>query len=84
MTPEGRLAADLTLLLLFLGAFEESRGKRVANKTLSLETLDALAQSGFVVTNRYRKGVELTAGGVKRAEALLTRVAGLLENDLDT
>jgi hypothetical protein len=84
MTPEGRLAADLTLLLLFLGAFEESRGKRVANKTLSLETLDQLAQSGFVVTNRYRKGVELTAGGVKRAEALLTRVAALLENGLDT
>jgi Plasmid pRiA4b ORF-3-like protein len=83
MTPEGRLAADLTLLLLFLGAFEESRGKRVANKTLSLETLDALVHSGLVVTNRHRKGVELTPDGVKRAERLRARVATLLEADVD-
>lgn len=78
LTPEDRLIADLTLLLLFLTAFEESRGRRVANKTLRLETLDALASDGLVVTNRYRKGVELTPAGVKRAESLLQRVASLL------
>jgi hypothetical protein len=77
-TPEGQLLEDLTLLLLFLTSYEEGKGKRVANKTFRLETLDALGQEGLVVTNPHRKGVELTPGGVKRAEDLLQRVAKLL------
>jgi hypothetical protein len=78
LTPEGRLVADLTLLQLFLTSFEEGNGKRVANKTFRIETLDALGDEGLVVTNPHRKGVELTAAGVKRAEQLLQTVAKLL------
>jgi hypothetical protein len=78
MTPENQLLADLTLLLLFLSSFEESRGRRVANKTLRLETLDALGDDGLIVTNPHRKGVELTPAGVSRAEELLQLVARLL------
>jgi hypothetical protein len=77
-TPEGQLLADLTLLQLFLTSFEEGTGKRVANKTFRLETLDALGDDGLVVTNPHRKGVELTPAGIKRAESLLQRVAALL------
>jgi Plasmid pRiA4b ORF-3-like protein len=78
-TPEGQLVADLTLLLLLLTSFEEGKGKRVANKTLRLETLAALAADGFLVTNPHRKGVELTPAGVRHAEVLLQRVTALLK-----
>jgi hypothetical protein len=77
-TPEGQLVADLTLLLLFLTSFEEGKDKRVANKTLRLETLDALAGDGLLVTNTHRKGVELTPAGVRHAESLLQQVTVLL------
>jgi hypothetical protein len=78
ITPEGQLLADLTLLLLFLTSFEEGKGKRVANKTFRLETLDALADERLVVTNAHRKGVELTPAGIKRAESLLQKITKLL------
>jgi len=78
MTPEGRLIADLTLVVLFLTSFAEGKGQRVANKTFRLETLAALADQGLVVTNPHRKGVELTPAGAKRAESLLQRLAALL------
>lgn len=78
ITPEAQLLSDLTLVLLFLTSFEAAGSKRVANKTLRLETLDALSDQGLVVTNQHRKGVELTPAGVKRAESLLQRVAVLL------
>jgi hypothetical protein len=77
-TPEDRLIADLTLLLLYLGSWEEGKGARSAHKTMRLEILDALAHAGLVVTNPHRKSLDLTGEGVKRAEALLQRVTALL------
>ena len=72
------LVADLTLLLLYLGSWEEGRGSRSANKTMRVEILEALAESGLVVTNVHRKSLDLTESGVKRAEALLQRVTSAL------
>ena len=72
------LVADLTLLLLYLGAWEEGRGSRSANKTMRVEILEALADMGLVVTNPHRKSLDLTDAGVKRAEALLQRVTSAL------
>ena len=77
-SPETQLVADLTLLLLFLGSWEEGKGARAAYKTMRFETLDALVASGLVATNIHRKSVDLTEEGVKRAEALLQRVVAIL------
>jgi hypothetical protein len=76
--PEDRLIADLTLLLLYLGSWEEGKGARSAYKTMRFEILDALGDAGLVVTNAHRKSVDLTEEGVKRAEDLLQRVTALL------
>ena len=78
LTPEEQLIADLTLLLLFLGSWEEGKGTRVAYKTVRFETLDALGDAGLVVTNPHRKSVVLTEEGEKRAQALLQRVTPLV------
>ncbi len=78
VSPESQLVADLTLVLLFLGSWEEGKGARAAYKTMRFETLDALADAGLVVTNTHRKSVDLTDEGVKRAEALLQRVVEIL------
>ena len=78
VSPESQLVADLTLVLLFLGSWEEGKGARAAYKTMRFETLDALAAAGFVVTNTHRTSVDLTDEGVKRAEALLQRVVEIL------
>jgi pRiA4b ORF-3-like protein len=72
------LVADLTLLLLYLGSWEEGRGSRSANKTLRVEILESLTNSGLAVTNPHRKSLDLTDAGVKRAEDLLRRVTPLL------
>lgn len=72
------LVADLTLLLLYLGSWEEGRGSRSANKTMRIEILQALGDAGLVVTNPHRKSLDLTDAGVKRAEALLQRVTSVL------
>ena len=77
---EDRLTADLSLLLLFLTSFEEGKGVRVANKTLRVDVLDGLSDAGLIVTNKYRKGVQLTPRGVKRAETLLTQVSALVQS----
>ena len=74
------LVADLTLLLLYLGSWEEGRGSRAANKTLRVEILEVLANAGLVVTNVHRKSLDLTDAGVKRAEALLQRVTSVLRS----
>jgi pRiA4b ORF-3-like protein/uncharacterized protein DUF6429 len=77
-TPEDQLIADLTLLLLYLGSWEEGRGSRSAYKTMRFEILDALGDAGFIVTNAHRKSLDLTDAGIKRAEELLQRVSSLL------
>lgn len=73
------LVADLTLLLLYLGSWEEGRGSRAANKTMRVEILESLANAGFVVTNVHRKSLDLTDRGVKRAEDLLQRITPALQ-----
>lgn len=78
--PEDRLIADLTLLLLYLGSWEEGKGARSAYKTMRFEILDALGDAGLVVTNAHRKSVDLTDEGVKRAEELLQKVGSLLRS----
>jgi hypothetical protein len=78
VSPETQLVADLTLVLLFLGSWEEGKGARAASKMMRFETLDALAAAGLVVTNTHRTSVDLTADGIKRAEALLQRVVEIL------
>jgi len=78
VSPESQLVADLTLVLLFLGSWEEGTGERAAYKTMRFETLDALAAAGLVVTNTHRKSVDLTGEGVKRAQTLLQRVVEIL------
>jgi Plasmid pRiA4b ORF-3-like protein len=80
LTPEDQLLSDLTLLLLFLSSWEEGKGTRVAYKTMKVELLDAMSDSGFLVTNSYRKSVELTPKGAQRAQQLLQRVAPLLRD----
>jgi hypothetical protein len=79
VSPESQLVADLTLVLLFLGSWEEGKGARAAYKTMRFETLDALAAAGLVVTNSHRKSIDLTEDGVKRAEVLLQRVVKTLQ-----
>jgi hypothetical protein len=74
MTPEDQLMADLTLLLLFLGSWEERDGVHVAWKTMRFEVLDALGEAGLIVTNTHRKSVVLTEEGMKKAQAILQRV----------
>lgn len=80
-SPDERLFADLTLLLLFLGSWREGSGTRAASKNLRMEVLDALAEAGLVTTNPHRKTVILTADGVARAQqlrdAIQRGVAGL-------
>jgi hypothetical protein len=78
VSPESQLVADLTLVLLFLGSWEEGKGERAAYKTMRFETLDALAAAGLVVTNTHRKSVDLTGDGVKRAQTLLHRIVEIL------
>jgi pRiA4b ORF-3-like protein/uncharacterized protein DUF6429 len=80
-SPEDRLIADLTLLLLYLGSWEEGRGSRSAYKTMRFEILDALSDAGFIVTNTHRKSLDLTDDGIKRAKELLQRVSSLLRTD---
>jgi Plasmid pRiA4b ORF-3-like protein len=80
LTPEDRLLADLTLLLLFLGSWEEAKGTRVSYKTMRVETLDGLSDAGLLVTNPHRKSVDLTRAGISRAQDLLQRVTPLLRD----
>ncbi len=80
LTPEDRLLSDLTLLLLFLGSWEEGKGSRVSYKTMRMETLDMLSDAGLLVTNPHRKSVDLTSAGVSRAQDLLQRVTPLLRD----
>jgi hypothetical protein len=77
-SPDQRLLADLTLLLLFLGSWRERDGTLVAAKTLRTDTLDELGDAGYLATNPHRKTVALSDQGVRRAEAIRARVAGLM------
>ena len=76
--PEERLLADLTLLVLFLGSWEEKYGGRMAWKTVRFETLDALQEAGFIATTPTRKSLIFTDDGIRRAQALRERVRAML------
>jgi hypothetical protein len=72
--------ADVTLLALFLGSWEEASGRRTAWKTLRFEVLDVLKREGLIETTPARKSVVMTDAGVRRAAALRRRIAARLES----
>jgi Plasmid pRiA4b ORF-3-like protein/Domain of unknown function (DUF6429) len=76
--PEDHLLADLTLLVLYLGSFQERNQPRRAWKNARFEILDALQEAGFIDSSPQRKSVLFTDDGERRAEALRQRVAPLL------
>jgi hypothetical protein len=78
--PDAQLLADITLLLLFLGSWEERDGARLAWKTMRFEAIEALAEAGYLTTNAHRKSVLLTDEGQRRAAALRARVVALLDS----
>jgi hypothetical protein len=73
-----QLLADLTLLTLFLGSWEERNGLRMAWKTVRFEILDVMTEAGLIATTRARKSLVLTDEGVRRAEGLRDRVSAAL------
>ncbi len=73
------LIAEVTLLTLFLGSWEERGGVRTAWKTVRFEVLDVLKSAGLVETTPARKSVVLTEEGVRRAESFRARVTTLLQ-----
>jgi hypothetical protein len=77
---EEQLAADITLVLLLLGSWEERNGIRMAWKTTPFEVLDVLKKAGLIDTTPARKSLILTESGIRRAEALRDRVAALLRD----
>ncbi len=75
---EEQLLAEVTLLALFLGSWEEKSGFRTAWKTVRFEILDVLTRAGLIDTTPARKSLILTELGVKRAESLRARATALL------
>jgi hypothetical protein len=74
-----RLIADITLLALDLGAWEESSGRRTAWKTLRFEVLDVLQREGLIETTPARKSVVITEQGIQRARRLRQRLQPVLD-----
>ena len=70
-----QLMADLTLLTLFLGSWEEASGRQTAWKTLRFEVLDVLKREGLIETTPARKSVIITDQGMRRATRLRQRLA---------
>lgn len=72
--------ADVTLVALFLGSWEEASGRRTAWKNFRFEVLDVLKREGLIETTPARKSVIMTDAGVRRADALRRRIAARLES----
>jgi hypothetical protein len=72
-----QMIADVTLLALYLGSWEEASGRQTAWKTLRFEVLDVLKRQGLIETTPARKSVIITEAGVRRATALRKKLAGL-------
>lgn len=73
-----QLIADLTLLVLYLGSWEESSGHHMSWKTMRFEVLDVLKREGLIDTTPARKSAVITEHGVRRAARLRQRVAGIV------
>ena len=73
-----QLLADVTLLALHLGSWEESSGRRTAWKTVRFEVLDVLKRAGLIDTTPARKSVVITDQGIRRAAELRNRLAALI------
>jgi hypothetical protein len=73
-----QLVADLTLLALYLGSWEESSGHHMSWKTMRFEVLDVLKREGLIDTTPARKSVIITEQGVRRAARLRQRVASII------
>jgi len=72
---------ELTLLLLYLSAWEEEYPKgnpieRRAWKGFLFEALDALERQGYLSQTRKAKSVTLTADGIAQAKALEAKYLG--------
>jgi hypothetical protein len=76
-----KFIADVTLLALSLGSWEDKGGRRTAWKTLRFEVLDVLKREGLIETTPARKSVVLTDKGSDRASRLQQRLARLLVAD---
>jgi hypothetical protein len=76
-----QLIADVTLLVLLLGSWEEPSGRRTAWKTVRFEVLDVLKREGLIETTPSRKSVVITDHGIRRAHQLRQRLSSLLGGD---
>jgi Plasmid pRiA4b ORF-3-like protein/Domain of unknown function (DUF6429) len=76
-----QLIADLTLLTLYLGSWEESSGVSMSWKTMRFEVLDVLKREGLIDTTPARKSLIITEQGVRRATRLHRRVAGIINGE---
>ena len=75
-----QLLADVTLLALHLGSWEESSGRQTAWKTVRFEVLDVLKRAGLIDTTPARKSVVITDQGIRRATELRNRLAALINS----
>jgi hypothetical protein len=73
-----QLVADVTLLALHLGSWEETNGRWTAWKTLRFEVLEVLKREGLIETTPARKSVVITDQGIRRAHQLRQRLASLI------
>ena len=67
---------DLTLLLLYLTAWEEDVGLDKVHRSWKgypFESLDELVDEGFINSSRGAKSVYLTEEGIEKAKVLASR-----------
>src|ERR687885_2264672 len=68
------LAADLSLLLLYLSSWKDGpHGMLRSWKGFRFEILDELAEQGLIHDSRRAKSATLTDAGIRRARELLSR-----------
>jgi len=68
------LAADLSLLLLYLSSWKEGPDGMLRSwKGFRFEILDEFAEQGLIYDSRRAKSAALTQAGIRRARELLGR-----------
>jgi hypothetical protein len=72
-----QLLANLSLVVLLLGARPTRHGTREAWKSVRGEILDSLREAGLIESDPQRKSVTITDAGVAHAERLLKRLRAL-------
>jgi hypothetical protein len=72
--PAEELAADLSLVLMYLSSWKERQDQALRFwKGFSFALLHQLADEGLIADSRRAKSACLTERGVRRARALLSR-----------